>query len=82
MMHRGHHCAGHGRELAVDDVGDQQLVGGEVVLLVAVVPDMGVAVLLIRLVLGVGPLADALLGGVPVPFAVTVGQWQVLKRCH
>ena len=65
-----HDAAWYGSELAVDDVGDQQLVGGEVVLVLAVVPDVGVTVFLVRLVLGVRPLADPLLGGVAVPFSV------------
>jgi hypothetical protein len=32
------------RQPTVNDIGDQQLVGGEIVFLIAVVPDVGVAV--------------------------------------
>ena len=70
-----HHPAWHGFELAADDVGDQQFVSGEVVLLIAVVPDVRVAILLVRFVFGVGPLAHPFLGGVAVPAAVPISQW-------
>src|SRR6516164_865850 len=77
---RGHHSPRHGPDLPVDDVGDEQLVAGEVILAAAVVPDMGVAVLLVRLVLGAGPPADPLLGGGAVPLAVAVGERVILER--
>jgi len=77
---RGHDPARHGPDLPVDDVGDDQLVAGEVVLVAAVVPDVGVAVLLVRLLLGAGPPADPLLGGGAVPLAVVVGERIVLER--
>jgi hypothetical protein len=77
-----HDATRHRLELAVDDVGDQQLVGGEVVLVVAVVPDVGVAVLLIGLVLCAGPLADPILRRIAVPFAVAISERQILKCCH
>ena len=70
-----HDAAWHCFELAVDDVGDGQLVGGEVVLILAVVPDVGVTVFLVGFVLGVRPLADPLIGGVAVPFSVPISQW-------
>jgi hypothetical protein len=69
-----HDATGHRLELSVDDVGDQQLVGGEVVLVVAVIPDVGVAVLLVGLVLCVGPLADSFLRSAAVPFAVPISE--------
>src|SRR4029078_5888049 len=64
----GHHAARHGLDLPVDDVGDEQLVCGEVVLVGTVVPDVGVAVLLVRLVLGLAPPPYPLLSGGAIPF--------------
>src|SRR5947209_4315836 len=80
-----HHVAGcHNRardgvQLAVDDVGDEQLVRREVVLVVLVVPDMRVAILLVRPVLGARPLADTGLCSGTIPLTVAVGHRQVLE---
>src|SRR3982074_1059322 len=72
---RGHHTPRNSRQAIVDDIGDQQLVGSEVILLVAVVPDVGVPVLLVlvRFVGGVRPLANSILCGSAVPLTITTG---------
>ena len=70
----GHNSAGHRPQLPADDFGDKQLVRGEVVLVVRVVPDVGVPVPLVRRVLGTGRLPNPLLGRVAVPQPVTVEQ--------
>jgi hypothetical protein len=72
-----HHAAGHRHEPSVNYIGDEQLVGGEVVLLRAVVPHVRVAVLVVGLVLGAGPAAYALLCSGSVPFSVAVGQRKI-----
>jgi hypothetical protein len=77
----GHHRARHSTEFAVDDIADEQLVRREVVLAVGVIPDMCVAVLLVRLVLGISPLAHPLLGCITVPFTVGISQIEVLEAC-
>src|SRR6185369_9689133 len=77
---RGHHATRHGLDRPVDHIGDEQLVAGKVVLAAAVVPDVGVAVLLVRLILGPGPPADPLLGLGSVPLAVAVGERVILER--
>ena len=74
-----HHCAWHSDELALDDIADQQLVRREVVFAFRVVPDMGVSILLIRLVFRIGPLAYPLLGRIAVPLAVGISQIEVLE---
>jgi len=79
---RRHHPARYGLELSVDHVGDEQLVGGEVVLLVAVKPHMGVAVLLVGLVFCARPLAYSLVRRVAVPLTVPISERQILKCCH
>ena len=76
---RGHHSARYCPDLAVDDITDQQLVCREVVLVVRVVPDMGVAVFLIRLIFGIGPSADTLVGRIAIPVAIGIGEVKVLK---
>jgi hypothetical protein len=68
----GHHSARYGKDFAVDDIADQQLVRREIVFAVGVVPDMSVAVLLIRLIFCIGPPADTLIGRVAVPVAVGI----------
>jgi len=55
----GHDAARHGVQSAIDDVGDEQLVGAEVVLPPFVVPDVSVSVLVVRTVLGAGPRTNA-----------------------
>jgi hypothetical protein len=50
-----------------------KLVGDEIVLLVAVVPDVGIPVLLIRFVGGVRPFANTILYGGLIPPAIAVG---------
>jgi hypothetical protein len=72
-------AAGDRLELAVDHVGDQQLVSR---LSAAVVPDVVVAIVLVGLVLGARPFPYALVGGVPVLFPLAVGEREVLKCCH
>src|ERR1700751_5888281 len=72
-----HDCPRHGDLAAVDDVGEQQLVGGEVLLAAGVIPDMRVAVSGVGVVLGVRPGAYAFLGRRAVPFAVPGGEREV-----
>jgi hypothetical protein len=73
LLSRGHHTPRNSRQAIVDDIGDQQLVGREVILLAAVVPDVGVPVLLVRFVGGARPLANSILCGSAVPLTITTG---------
>jgi hypothetical protein len=75
----GHDAVRDGDEPAVDHVGDEQLVGGEVVLAVAVVPDVRVPVLGVGLILGVSPFPDPFLGCRAVPGPVAVREGEILE---
>jgi hypothetical protein len=74
-----HHRAWHGHQFVFDDIADQQLLRGEVIFVVSVVPDMGIAILLIRLVFRARPLADSFVGRITVPLAVGIGQIEILE---
>src|ERR1700733_3225511 len=76
---RGHDAPGDGADLPLDDVRDQQLVRGEIVLVLAVVPDVRIPVFRVGPVLGAGPYPDPLLRRAAVPFAVAVGQRVILE---
>ena len=69
---------GTASRFVLDHIADEQLVRGEVALVVRVVPDVRVPVLGIRLVFCVGPLANAF-GRVTVPLSVGIGQIEVWK---
>jgi hypothetical protein len=71
--------ARHGDEFAVDDIANGQLVRGEVVVGVRVVPDVCAAVLLVRLIFRTCSLAYALVGCVAVPVTLGIGQIEVLE---
>jgi hypothetical protein len=66
-------------EPAVDHVGDEQLVGGEVVLRLVVIPDVRVTIFLVRSLVGVSPGSDSLFGGRSVPLTITIGKRKILK---
>ena len=81
---RGHDRPWHGDVAAVDDISEEQFVGGEVLLAAGVVPDVCVAVLVVGLVRRVRPGAYALFGRRAVPFAVPRGEGEVVEGgdCH
>src|SRR5712672_1217794 len=56
-----------------------KLLGDENILLVAVVPDVGIPVLLIRFVGGVRPFANTILYGGLIPPPIAVGKSAALK---
>ena len=75
---RGHDSARHGGEPTVDDVGDQQIVTAEVVGGRPAVPDMGISIAGVRLVLGRSPLPYPLVGRSPVPGLLPISERQIL----
>jgi hypothetical protein len=76
---RGHDAPGDRIDLPLDDIRDQELVRGEIALLIAVVPDVRIPVFGVRLVLGVRPRPDPLLRRAAVPLPVAIGQRVILE---
>jgi hypothetical protein len=74
-----HNAARDRYQPAADDVGDEQLIGREIVLAFRVVPHVRVTVFRVRLLLGAGPFPDALFRGGTIPLTGTVGQREILE---